>query len=161
MIFPHINWHIKATWTSRGGADIADIVIIFSISHDISPAASISRDIGLILHYITSYQHAYHDIACNTALRCCRLEGVPPMESYQHKRRRLVRSKTAGVQLNDFLDLQRWAEAHELPAKREDMAPFEVYSVPIDWTDFLTVEAVVLTCHVQVGWIGRTRRRSL
>ena len=52
------------------------------------------------------------------------------MEAYQHKRRKLVEKKTAGVQLNDFLDLQRWAEAHELPAKREDMAPFEVYSVP-------------------------------
>ena len=57
------------------------------------------------------------------------------------------------MQLNDFLDLQRWAEAHRLPARREDMVPFEIYAVPMEWTDFLTVEAVVLTSHVQVGWI--------
>ena len=99
----------------------------------------------MISLHIEAYQPAYHDIACNTALRCCRLEGVPPLESYQHKRRELKRKKVAGVHLNDFLDLQRWAEAHRLPARREDMVPFKIYAVPMEWTDFLTVEAVVLT----------------
>ena len=84
-------------------------------------------------------------------LRC--IAGVPPHAAYQNAKRKVVKAKTAGVQLETFLDLQRWAAENYLPADREAMEPFKVYAVPLDWTKYLGVEAVALTLHVQVGWI--------
>ena len=77
------------------------------------------------LYYITEYQCTithirsyYVDIACDIALHRYRhIEGVPPLESYQHKRRKLVEKQVAGVQLDNFMDLQRWAAEHLLPER--------------------------------------------
>ena len=74
---------------------------------------------------------------------------MPPHAAYQSAKRKVVAAKTAGVQLETFLDLQRWAEENYLPADREAMEPFKVYAVPLDWTKYLGVEAVACTLHVQ------------
>ena len=78
---------------------------------------------------------------------------MPDLRVYQNERRKSKKKKTEGVHLENFLDLLRWAKEHALPSKPDDMTPFETYAVPMDWTQYIGVEAVALTCHVQVGWI--------
>ena len=52
-------------------------------------------------------------------LRC--IAGVPPKEAYQSAKRKVVAAKTAGVQLETFLELQRWAAENYLPADRRPL----------------------------------------
>ena len=81
------------------------------------------------------------------------IAGVPDLRAYQNARRKCKKKKTEGVELDDFIGLLRWAKVHALPSKPDDMTPFKTYAVPMDWTQYIGVEAVALTSHVQVGWI--------
>ena len=59
------------------------------------------------------------------------------------------------IQVETFVELQKWATDHLLPDTFNEMVPYQTYAVPMDWTAYLGVEAVILTCHQQVDWIGQ------
>ena len=59
-----------------------------------------------------------------------------------------------GVIVKHYSELQKWARDHELPQTMEEIKPFTTYAVPFDCNQFKGVEAVVLTMHVQINWIG-------
>ena len=83
------------------------------------------------------------------------IAGVPLLKNYQNAKKNLKRQKLAGVQLETTLELQQWASAHALPARLEDMAKWVTYAIPMDYMQYLNVDAVVLTLKVQVDWIGQ------
>ena len=59
-----------------------------------------------------------------------------------------------GVIVKHYSELQKWARDHELPQTMEEIKPFTTYAVPFDCNQFKSVEAIVLTMHVQINWIG-------
>ena len=93
--------------------------------------------------------HAYR-IECATYVT-----GMPSLRQYQKRKRTLKAAKTHGVQVETFVQLQGWAVEHLIPDTREEMVPYKTYALPTEWHDNLGVEAVVLTAHVQVEWIGQ------
>ena len=82
------------------------------------------------------------------------ITGVKKIESYQNAYKKLKVKNLAGVIVQHYSELQKWALAHKLPETKDEIMPFELYAVPFDGTEFKDVEAVVLTMHVQINWIG-------
>ena len=67
----------------------------------------------------------------------------------------LKRRTGRAMHVKSYLELSLWALEHELPMTMEEVKPFELYAVPFEMDDFPDVEAVILTMHVQVNWVGQ------
>ena len=81
------------------------------------------------------------------------IAGIATRKQFAEQKKTFKRRKKAGVTLDNYLDLLNWGSTRKLPAKREEMAPHQLYVVPMDMSQHLNVQAVALTARTQVGWI--------
>ena len=95
----------------------------------------------------------YNTIHCITTTVCC-VAVIPKLSSFQNYTRKLKVARVAGVIVKYYSEMQEWASKHELPTTLDEVEPFVTYAVPFDAEKFNDVEAVVLTMHVQINWIG-------
>ena len=95
----------------------------------------------------------YNTIHCITTTVCC-VAVIPKLPSFQNYTRKLKVARVAGVIVKYYSEMQEWASKHELPTTLDEVEPFVTYAVPFDAEKFNDVEAVVLTMHVQINWIG-------
>ena len=102
------------------------------------------------IQYNTLRYNTIHGI---TTTVCC-VAVLPKLSSFQNYTKKLKKSQVAGVMIKYYSEMQQWASKHELPATLDEVEPFVVYAVPFDADKFNDVEAVVLTMHVQINWIG-------
>jgi hypothetical protein len=84
---------------------------------------------------------------------------VPKKEQLQSAKKRTKREKTAGVIVKSISDMRVWAGDNELPTQLEAVEPFTTYVVPYDYEAYPNTDALVLTSHTQLGWIGQMAER--
>lgn len=96
-----------------------------------------------VIHYDTRLIHPDTSVS-----------GVPTLACYQEAVKNLKKGKRAGVIVKHYSDMQKVAFRRALPQTKEEIEPFRMYAVPFDGDQFKDVEAIVLTMHVQINWIG-------
>lgn len=63
-------------------------------------------------------------------------------------------TKTKGVIVRQYSEMLAWGTRHELPSTLKEVVDFQMYAIPFPAEAFPNTEAVVLTMHVQINWIG-------
>ena len=53
------------------------------------------------------------------------MTGLPTLKQYQDKKRVTKRAKVKGVQVETFVELQKWATDHLLPDTFNEMVPYQ------------------------------------
>lgn len=74
------------------------------------------------------------------------------LKSYENHKRKLKKSRVAGVIINSIVELRAWTVQHELVDEFKDLLPFATYAVPVAYDQWPTVECVILTSRTQIGW---------
>ena len=78
------------------------------------------------------------------------------LRHYQKFKENIKKKKIAGVFLNTTAELQQWAALRQLPCDLDDVPAWTTMTLPSEWLQRPgNVDAVMLTMHVQLSWIGQ------
>jgi hypothetical protein len=67
----------------------------------------------------------------------------------------MKKKRVTGVIMQYTHQLLTWGQNHMLPAKRDGVADFTTYVVPMDFNVYRATDCVCLTMHTQIDWIGQ------